>query len=724
MSNQQSIQIVPYGLNGKPGKEGEIAVVELDMVGEKVNKLSSPMMARLREVIGELRNSKYKVIIFKSNKPKIFIAGADIEEIKSMTTREQFEKAVQGGQDIFNELEDLSIPSIAAIHGACAGGGCEFIMACDYRIASDDKSTRIGLPETKLGIIPGFGGCVRMPRMVGLQNALGIILAGKLETAQKAGKLGLVDQVCHPDILMEQALIKAQEIIKEGSKKRRKIFVPKGMPNVILESTLGRRIVFSQAKKGLMKMTHGHYPAPLLAIEVIKKTYGTKNRASSLKIEREAFCKAAATEVSKNLIHVYYLTEMVKKQTGVAGASVKGKDVKGLGILGAGTMGGGIAYVAADKGIEVRMKDLNFEAIGKGLKHARDLWGKELKKKKINKYEFQQKMDRVTGGSDYSGFKNLDVVIEAIVEDMEIKKKVINETAKQMRPDAVLATNTSSLSVTEMSQGHPQPEFFAGMHFFNPVHKMPLVEVIRGEKTSDQTIATIFELSKKMGKMPVVVKDGPGFLVNRLLLPYMGEAAFLLQEGMSIETVDSAYVKEFGMPMGPFALMDEVGLDVCVKVLKIFKKAFGSRIELAACMDKLASTGRLGKKNGKGFYQYDEKGYRTDVDQTVYASLGLSTPTNPLSEKECLERGVFAMINECALALIEDKIVQTPEEVDLAMIMGTGFPPFRGGLLKYADSIGTQYVADQLEVYASKGAARLKPSAPLRSMAKTNQKFY
>jgi len=294
-----------------------------------------------------------------------------------------------------------------------------------------------------------------------------------------------------------------------------------------------------------------------------------------------------------------------------------------------------------------------------------------------------------------------------------------------MRKDAIIASNTSSLSVTEIAKGHPRPEYFAGMHFFNPVNKMPLVEVIRGEKTSDETIATIFELAKKMGKMPVVVKDGPGFLVNRLLLPYMAEAAFLMQEGMSIEVVDKAYVKDFGMPMGPFELMDEVGLDVCTKVLKIFKKAFGDRIELAPCMEALEKSGRLGRKNGKGFYLYGEDGKRGAVDQTVYAALGVAAPTNPLQTKECIERGVFAMVNECSRALLEDHVVEGPSEVDLAMIMGTGFPPFRGGLLKYADKIGAQYVADQLAMYAqSRKANRLKPSQPLSQMASSGKKFY
>lgn len=716
MSMQESIKIVP---------NGAIAVVELDLVGEKVNKFSTPVMMRLKEVLEELAKSSYKAVIFKSNKPKIFIAGADIEEIQKMTKPEEYETAVKAGQDVISMVEDLPMVTIASVNGACMGGGTEFILACDYRISSDDKSTRIGLPEIQLGILPGFGGCIRLPRVVGLQASLDIILAGKAVNSKKAQKIGLVDKVVHPNLLDGFTLNWAQEIIAAGAQKRRKTYKPQGAMNVFLESALGRGIVFKKAREGVMKATKGHYPAPLEALSVIQRTYGMSDREGALKIEREGFCKLGPTEISKNLIHVFYLTEMVKKQNGVPGVQVTPRNVEAMGILGAGTMGGGIAYVAADKGIQVRMKDLNPEALGKGLKHASDLWMKLVKRKSIDQYQYKQKMDAVSVTTDYSGFKALDVVVEAIVEDMGIKQKVIGETANYMRPDAIIATNTSSLSVTEMSKGHPRPEYFAGMHFFNPVNKMPLVEVIRGEKTSDETIATIYELSKKMGKMPVVVKDGPGFLVNRLLLPYMGEAAFLLQEGMNIETVDKAYVREFGMPMGPFELMDEVGLDVCLKVLKIFQKAFGARIELAACMEALGNSGRLGRKNGKGFYTYSEDGKRGAVDQTVYAALGLGAPTNPYDSKECIERGVFAMINECSRALADDKIVETPHEVDLAMIMGTGFPPFKGGLLKYADSIGSQYVADQLAEYASKRKAfRLKPAEALDKMAKTNAKFY
>ncbi len=719
MSIQESIKVIPQQIGETP-----IALVEFDLIGEKVNKWNAHTLIRFREVVVELGKSSYKLVIFRSAKPRIFIAGADIGEIKAFNTKEVFKKAVGIGQEIFNTLEDLPMPTLASIHGACMGGGCEFVLACDYRIASEAPETRIGLPETKLGLIPGFGGCVRMPRIIGLQGALDLMLQGKSLSAKKALKVGLIDRAVHPALLEEQTRKYAEEILKEGSKKRRKTFQPKGAINHFLESPLGRPLVFSQAKKSVLKLTHGHYPAPLTLISVVQKTYGLSDRKKALEIELKNFCDLGVTDISKNLIHVFYLTEMVKKQTGVGNPSIKAKNVKHLGILGAGTMGGGIAYVAADKGIDTRMKDISLDAVGKGIKHARDLWQKLLTRRIITEYDFKQRMSLVTGGVDYAGFGQSDVVIEAIVEDLDIKKRVISETAKQMKADAIIATNTSSLSVTDMSAGHPRPEYFAGMHFFNPVHKMPLVEVIRGAKTSDETIATIFELSKKMGKMPVVVKDGPGFLVNRLLLPYMAEAAFLLQEGVDLGWVDRVYVKEFGMPMGPFALMDEVGLDVCLKVLKIFKKAFGSRIEIAPCMENLEKSGRLGKKNLKGFYSYDSSGRRGDVETSIYSDLGLAPPSNSLTSKECIERGVFSMVNECSLAFIEDRIVETPEEVDLAMIMGTGFPPFRGGLLKYADSLGTKYICEQLEIYAAKKAVRLRPAVPLINLAKNNSKFY
>lgn len=715
MSIHESLKLVP---------KGEIAFIEWDLIGEKVNKLSTPIMTRFKEILEELKASSYKAVILISKKPKIFIAGADIDEIKKMTSKESFLQALDPAHEVFNMLEDLPIPTIAAIHGACLGGGCELVLCCDYRLGSDSPETRIGLPEVKLGILPGFGGCVRLPRVVGLQASLDIILAGKAVDARKAYKIGLIDEAVPEQLLEQRALALAEEIVAGKKGKRQKRFKARHFMEKSMESILGRALVFSQAKKMLLKQTKGFYPAPVKALEIIQKTYGYKNRAKAIEIEKKGFCDVAITDISKNLIDLFYMMESVKKQTGVQNKEVKPRAVKAMGVLGAGTMGGGIAQVAADKHIHVRMKDINHQSLAIGFKQAHDVWSKALQRRRLTKHDFDQKMALITGTLDFSGFKQLDVIVEAIVEDMEIKKKVIAETAQHGREDVIIATNTSSLSVTEMAKAHPRPENFVGMHFFNPVHKMPLVEVIRGPQTSDETTATIFELSKKMGKTPVVVKDGPGFLVNRLLMPWMIEGMFLLEEGMDIQVVDRYYTHKFGMPMGPFRLMDEVGLDVCAKVVKIFKDSLGARIEVPGVAQKISSPGRLGKKSGKGFYLYDDKGKELSVDQTIYAELGLGSPKNPFNEKECIERGIFLMINEASLALIEDRIVEQAQDVDLAMIMGTGFPPFRGGLLKYADSLGTNYIVQELELYASRLGARFKPSAPLASMAKNNRKFY
>lgn len=715
MSIQESIRIV--------GK-GETALIELDLFGEKVNKLSTPVMVRLQEVIGEIKKSSYKAVVIISRKPSIFVAGADIEEIKNLTTREAFRKSIAVAHDIFNSLEDLSVPVIAAIHGACLGGGCELSVACDYRIATDDKATRIGLPEVNLGIIPGFGGCVRLPRVIGLEVSLDIILAGKSVDGRKALKIGLIDELVPNAILEQRALALAGELIKAGGKKRKKFFKPKDLAGKFKESAVGRPIVFSMAKKAVLSKSKGFYPAPLKALEVIKKTYGMSNREKALDIELEGFLDVAVTDISKNLINVFFMMENVKKQTGVSDPNVKPIDVKHLTVLGAGVMGGGIGFVAADKGIHTRMKDISNEGIALGLRSAHALWQKKLARKGLTQFEYATKTALLTGGLDFAGFKNTDVIVEAVVEDMNVKKKVIGEAAGHAGPNTIIATNTSSLSVTEMAKGHPNPKNFLGMHFFNPVNAMPLVEVIRGPETSDIAVATIFGLAKKMGKTPVVVKDGPGFLVNRLLLHYMSEGLFLLEEGMSIETVDRYFTHKFGMPMGPFRLMDEVGLDVGMKVLKIFKEAFGERIQVSELSSKLTATGRLGKKNSKGFYLYDEKGKQQDVDQSIYKELGLGSPTNKLPEKEVLDRPMYLMVNEAALAVLQDHIVDSPAACDLAMIMGTGFPPFRGGLLKWADSVGTTAIVNDLELLSSKYGKRFKPSQPLVNLAKSDRKFY
>lgn len=702
--------------------KGEIALLEFDLKNEKVNKLSSPVMSELDHTLGELAKSSYKAVVLISRKDRIFIAGADIEEIKNLKNAQISQEMASMGQKILNKIEDLKMPVIAAINGACLGGGCELAMACDYRIMSDDPSSQIGLPETKLGVIPGFGGCIRMPRIIGLQASLDMILAGKSAFGKKAAKVGLVDQIVPAAILEEQAIKFASDLVKSGAKKRRKKFKSEGALNIALE-TIGRSVVLNQAKKMTMKLTRGHYPAPLKAISVIRDTYGMTNREKALSIEAKGFGEVAATDVSKHLINLFYMTEGIKKQTGVQDTNIKAENIEKICVLGAGTMGGGIAQLGADKGFLVRMKDINNNAIALGLQAAQKIWQKDVEKKKLNTYEYQKKFSNISGGTNYDGFKNTDVVIEAIVEDMNIKKKVLEETFKHCPSNVIIASNTSSLSINEMSKAHPHPENFIGMHFFNPVDKMPLIEVIRGEKTSDQTTATIFNLCKKLGKIPVVMKDGPGFVVNRLLLPYLNESMYLMQEGYSIEDIDRAYL-EYGMPMGPCHLLDEIGIDVAVKVSKIFHQAFGDRAKPSEVMEKTGKSGRLGKKNKKGFYKYDSRGKKTVPDTSIYTDLGLGLPNKKLDAEEGVQRGIYMMINEAALMFVEDRIVSKPEEVDLAMIMGTGFPPFRGGLLKYADSIGTENIVDTLEVFANKIGPRFKPSQPLKNMAKTKRKFY
>lgn len=385
-------------------------------------------------------------------------------------------------------------------------------------------------------------------------------------------------------------------------------------------------------------------------------------------------------------------------------------------------MGGGIAQLVSEKEIPVRLKDVNFEAIGKGLRAAQEVFSKALKKKKINIYEMKRKMALISGSTDYSGFRNEDVVIEAIVEDLDIKRKVLAETAKNCKENVIIASNTSSLSITEIGRDLPRPENFVGMHFFNPVHRMPLIEVIRGEKTSHEAAATIYALSKKLGKTPIIVKDGPGFLVNRLLMPYLNEAVYILGDGNSIESIDKALLK-FGMPMGPLLLIDEIGIDVAVKVAKILGHGLGSRAEPSPLMAKVVESKRLGRKNHKGFYKYDSSGKAEGADHEIYKDLGLDSPKNSIDEEHLVYRALFPMINEAALC-VEEKIVESPEMVDLGMIMGTGFPPFRGGLLRWADSLGAQKIVDELELMVGRYGLRFKPSAPLKNMAKNNLKFY
>ncbi len=680
------------------------------------------------------KSGEMGALVLRSGKKDQFIAGADITLIQSARTADQAADLAAQGQRLLNAWEDLPFPTIAAIQGPCLGGGCEWSLASTAILMANDKSTRIGLPEVMLGIIPGMGGCVRMPRKVGLAQGLDFILSSRMLTADKALRAGLSEGVITAEQFDAQVLAwvkKNLDALKDGRRLARepKLGGAGGAVGALLEHTpMGRALMLKKARDGVMQRTEGRYPAPLEVIEVLRDNgaaYGERARgdARATQMDREArgFGRCAATDVSKNLISLFFLTEAVKKSTG-AGEGAGAATVRQAAVLGAGVMGGGIAQLFADKGLPVRMKDLTPQALATGVQAATKLWQKQVQRKRITPRELQQRLNLIAPVLDFSGFEGANLIVEAVVEKMEVKRAVIGDLEKIVRPECVIASNTSSLSVTKMQHGMEHPGRIAGMHFFNPVHRMPLVEVIRGAETSDAAVATVFALSKQLGKTPIVVKDVPGFLVNRLLTPYLNEAMFLVSEGASIEELDAA-IQAFGMPMGPMELIDEVGLDVGEKVSHILHESYGPRMQPCMMNGGVAKAGRLGKKAGKGFYLYENGGKSKRLDPEVYSLLGVQPVRGRVTAEEMVDRCILPMINEASRALAED-VVAGPGEVDLGMIMGTGFPPFRGGLLRYADSLGASKIVERLRDLASRVSSRFEPSPELVAMAERGGSFY
>ena len=732
----QAFRLAPVDL---PGIKSKLWTLTFDLPGEKVNKFSSAVMEEFQALIPQLRSQgergEIEGLILVSGKTGNFIAGADIELIRSAETAEQARDLSRKGQEILDAWEDLPFPRVVAIQGTALGGGCELSLASSAIVMSDDSGTRIGLPEVMLGIIPGMGGCVRMPRKIGLAGSLDLILTGKTLDGARAYKAGLAD-ACIPKANFAQEAVrwvaKNLDALKNGQRlgKEPKLGGMGGAAGSLLEHTpMGRMFMLKKARESVLSKSRGKYPAPIEALDVIHETggaYGPKilGTARTRAMEREAtgFGRVAATDVSKNLIRIFFLTEMVKKSKGVPGKDIVAKPVFSGAVLGAGVMGGGIAQLMADKGVQARMKDLTNAALATGVQTATKIFGKQVQKRRLTPRQAQQKLNLIAPTVDFNGFNGCEFVIEAIVENMDVKKKVLAELENFVPSQCFIASNTSSLSITEMQRAMKNPGRFGGMHFFNPVAKMPLIEVIRGEQTTDEAVSAIFQYSKQLGKTPIVVKDAPGFLVNRLLMPYLNEATWLLAEGVPIERIDNVML-DFGMPMGPMELIDEVGVDVGDKVANILYKAFGPRFEPAPCNAKIVAAGRLGKKNGKGLYEYAPGGRDKTLNPAVYDLIGVQPKNTQITDQEIIDRCTLPMINEAARCL-EDKIVETPGEVDLGMIMGTGFPPFRGGLLRYADSVGTKELAARLKRYQDRFGARFEPSAPLLRRATSDQPFH
>lgn len=692
-----------------------VAWLILDTPG-KLNVLSTDVMMRLSTAVESIEKAAAdghtKAVVIRSGKEGSFVAGANIDEIAAITDAREGAGKAGLGQAVFTRISRLTIPTIAAIDGVCLGGGTELALACSRRIASDRRETRIGLPEVQLGILPGFGGTTRLPRLIGLSNALPILLTGKPVDARKAERLGLIDERVAAPILYSRAGALAREAMAGGPPKRRK----RALAARLLDNTApGRAVVLRQARKQVLKETKGNYPAPLKILSVLPAILAA-SVDDALAIEADALGELIVTNVSKNLIHVFRLMEAAKK----AAPDVEPRAIEQVAVLGAGVMGGGIAQLLSYRGFSVRLKDIDADAIALGLRHAQEAFDKSVKRRRLERREARKMMQRISPTLDYSGFGAADLVIEAVIERMDVKQSVLREVEEKVN-GGILTSNTSSLSITEMQAALKSPGNFAGMHFFNPVDRMPLVEIIRGAQTSDETIATVFAVARKLEKTPVIVNDGAGFLVNRILAPYLNEGAFMLAEGVSIEEIDRAML-DFGMPMGPFRLLDEIGLDVARHVATLMHDAFGDRMKPAPTMTALAETKRLGKKGGRGFYKY-ENGRETGVDESMYRELRLSARAKGTTREDVQKRCIYTMVNEAA-RILDDGVVTHASDVDVGMIFGTGFPPFRGGLLKYADAVGAKPIVDALERFVKAHGARFEPAPMLKRKAQTSTSFY
>ena len=721
-----------------------IAVVTFDLPNESVNKLNRAVKDEFVALVSQLeRDTTVNGAVLISGKPDVWIAGADIEEFQELKTAADAERLSRDGQMMLDSLERLRVPIIAAIHGACLGGGLETALACRYRIATDHPKTILGLPEVQLGLIPGAGGTQRLPRKLGLTSALDLILTGKNVRAKKALQLGLVEEMVHPSILRSVAIQRAHEVAEGRRKSERH---KGGVKGILLDANpAGRAIVLRKARQQTLAKSRGHYPALIAAIDAVAAGY-EKGAAYGYREESRLFGEMAMTEVSKQLIFLFFATNELKKDAGVDPAqhpelpvsAFEPLPVDKIAIIGAGFMGAGIASIAVQHGTLVRLKDADHSRVAKGYAAVRDVLKERLTKKQITKIQYSDYMALIGGTVDYSGFGNVDLVIEAVFEDLAVKHQVLRETEAAIHPEAIFASNTSTIPISLIAQASSRPERVLGMHFFSPVHKMPLLEVIATPKTHPQVTATAVAYGKKLGKTVIVVNDGPGFYANRILSPYINEAGILLDQGVAIDIIDKALV-DFGFPVGPITLIDEVGLDVATKAGKIMADAFPDRMAPAKSIPAVVASGRYGRKSKKGFYSYDKEGKKGEVDPSVYplflaaGSIPVATSiTNQSIEPpkwpdmpavQIQQRTVLAMLNEAARCL-SDGIIRSPRDGDVGAVFGIGFPPFRGGPFRYMDSLGVKIVVQRLEDLNARFPGRYEPAEMLLEMARRNQSFY
>lgn len=705
--------------------EEGIANVVFDLPGEKVNTFSLPVLEQLEGIVDSAaQNKSIRAMTISSAKENVYIAGADLHSFEPMAhDSSHVDKMIETGHRVFDKLSNLPFPTIALINGACLGGGMEMALACTYRVVSDHPKTMLGLPEVTLGIIPGWGGTQRMPRLVGLMEGLPLILGGKPIKANKAWKIKLADALVAAEFFNS----KSNEFVKycltaEGRKNIANRRKQKGLNFQLIENNpLGRAFLFYQAEKDVLAKTKGQYPAPLVALSLVKETCKIPLK-EGLRREIDTFKQNVATSFAnaQNLIHLFFAQEALKKDPGATITATPMK-VNSAAVIGAGTMGSGIAWLFSNKEIPVRMKDVDWVAVGKGYGAAYAIYAKMLKDKKVKPHEMSMKFHRISGAVDYSGFKQVDLVVEAAVESLDLKHKILRELEDVVRPNVIIGTNTSSLTISEMGTVMAHPDRLVGMHFFNPANRMPLVEVVASKKTSPEAVATAVDVCRKLGKTPIVVGDCPGFLVNRIFITGANEVMRMYEEGADYKALEEMMLN-FGMPMSPFVLADEVGNDVGYKAGKVFEQAYGERMAVPKILTSMYNNKLYGKKTGVGFFIYkgNSKTFNPEIEK-LRNSLKMSGRV--LTEIDMRNRVFLLMINEASRCL-EEKIINKPSNLDMALVLGIGFPPFRGGLLRYADMLGINYVVDQLKHLEGLYGERFAPSNKLLEMQRKGEKFY